>query len=251
MPRTVAIHQPNFFPWLGFFDKIVRSDAFILLDDVQFSKKGGTWSNRVKLLVNREAHWVTACIVRNYHGFRAINEMEFQSAEPWREKVLKTISISYAKAPRFQEAWDFFEPLIQNPENNVAAYNAHAILAIAARLEIPRGKFHLSSKLPHEGTANQLLISLTKAVRGDSYMCGGGADGYQEDAQFPQAGIDLIYQNFRHPVYPQTGAREFVPGLSLIDAVANCGFEGVRDILSGSRRNCDPCESIRYDGDQD
>ena len=77
MIKVVAIHQPNFFPWLGYFDKIRRSDIFILLDDVQFSKTGGVWSNRVKVLINGEGRWLTAPVERNFHGTRNVNQMFF------------------------------------------------------------------------------------------------------------------------------------------------------------------------------
>jgi len=94
--HTVAIHQPNFFPWLGYFDKIIRSNVFVFLDEVQFPKKGGSWSNRVKMLIAGEAKWVTASIERNYSGLRNINEMNFQ-ADNWRVKMLKSLRTNYNK----------------------------------------------------------------------------------------------------------------------------------------------------------
>lgn len=105
MTRVVAIHQPNFFPWLGYFAKIARSDYFVLFDDIQFPKTGGSWSNRVKLLVSGEARWVTAAIDRNYHGTRTIREMSFLAANPWREKTLKSIEANYRRHPYYLERW--------------------------------------------------------------------------------------------------------------------------------------------------
>ena len=78
--KVVAIHQPNFLPWLGFFAKLARADVFVLLDDAQFQKKRGTGSNRVKLLVAGRAAWVTVPIV-GYHGVRAIPEMRIGRAD--------------------------------------------------------------------------------------------------------------------------------------------------------------------------
>lgn len=235
MAKVVAIHQPNFFPWLGYFDKIVRSDAFIFLDHVQFPKTGGIWTNRVKMLVNGEARWITAAIVRNYHGVRAICEMEYQ-VDGWREKILRTVTASYGKKPHHRDAMGFFEPLILNRENNIPLYNAHAVLSIAARLGIPSEKFHWSSRLPHEGHSNELLVSLTRAVGGDTYLCGGGAEGYQEEEVFRERGIVLRQQEFEHPVYPQGSAIDFMPGLSIVDAVMNVGWDEVRAML-GVRQN--------------
>lgn len=229
--RVVAIHQPNFFPWLGYFDKIARSDVFVFLDHVQFPKTGGVWSNRVKLLVGGEARWVTAPIVRNFHGVRAISEMEFQSNNPWREKLFKSLAANYVRAPFYRETVEFIEPLILNPENNLARYNGAAVMDIAKQLGLPSEKFRWSTEIGADAQSSEMLISLTRAVGGDVYMCGGGADGYQEDALFAAVGIKLTYQNFRHPIYPQVGMKEFFPGLSIIDALMNIGANEVRAVL--------------------
>jgi hypothetical protein len=86
MNKIVAIHQPNFFPWLGYFSKIARSDTFIFLDDVQFTKrKSGSWSNRVQLLIGDRSLWATAAIDRKYQGLREIREMRFRENDIWRD----------------------------------------------------------------------------------------------------------------------------------------------------------------------
>lgn len=231
----VAIHQPNFFPWLGYFDKIIKSDLFIFLDHVQFPKSAkGVWTNRVKFLIGGNAKWVTAPINRKFHGVKNINEIEFSLENPWRNKMLNTISQNYKKSPYFDRIMPKLDPIILNPENNIAKYNTHAILNIADQLGISREKFYWSSDLPYSGTANEMLVSLTKAVRGTSYMCGGGADGYQVDSFFEASGVSLIYQNFKHPEYGQFNIDPFIPGLSIIDALMNCGFSGVREIINGN-----------------
>src|ERR671923_195501 len=90
--RVVAIHQPNFLPWLGWFDKAARADVFVLLDHVQFPRTSrGTYVNRVKLLVNGSGKWVTAPIVRSGGSMQRIDEVRVDDAQPWREKVLRTI----------------------------------------------------------------------------------------------------------------------------------------------------------------
>lgn len=103
MTRIVAIHQPNFFPWLGYFDKIARSDTFIFLDDVQYPKTGGVWSNRVKMLVAGEPRWVTAPITRTFHGLAKINEIEWADDQTWRVKLIKTLAANYSKAGHYRE----------------------------------------------------------------------------------------------------------------------------------------------------
>ena len=89
MTGLVAIHQPNFLPWLGYFDKLARADVFVLLDDAQFPKKGGTWVNRARLLVSGRPDWVTVPVDRSYHGTRTIIEMQIDDARPWRRKLIE------------------------------------------------------------------------------------------------------------------------------------------------------------------
>lgn len=231
MTRVVAIHQPNFFPWLGYFEKIARSDYFVFFDDIQFPKTGGSWSNRVKLLVSGEARWVTAAIDRNYHGTRTIREMSFLAANPWREKTLKSIETNYRRHPYYLETMELIAPLLLNPEANIAEYNIRAITTIVDHLGLDTGKLIRSSSLAHKGHSNELLCSITQLVSGNTYMCGGGADGYQDESVFTAAGIDLIHQDFQHPVYPQMFSKEFVAGLSIIDALMNVGAKAVMDVL--------------------
>jgi hypothetical protein len=233
--KVVAIHQPNFFPWLGYFDKIVRSDVFIFLDDVQFPKKGGTWINRVNILINGSPRWMTATVDRSYSGFRNINEMSFNpTLAQWRDGMQKSIEQSYRKHEFFDEVMPIVEKLLQNHDNNVAEYNINAIMNIASLLDIDLSKFKSSSQIPSINRSTDLLCELTLAVGGSVYMCGGGANGYQNDSVFDEKGLILRYQKFLHPVYSQRGSSEFVPGLSIIDALMNLGVRGVAELLKRS-----------------
>lgn len=231
MSKVVAIHQPNFFPWLGYFDKIARSDVFIFLDDVQFPKTGGIWSNRVKMLVAGEDRWITAPIRRSYHGLALINQIEWADERPWRAKLIKTLSASYAKSPYFREVMGWLEPVILLSESNLARYNMAVIQAIAERIGLRFEHCLPSSSLQGQGHASELLIDLTLKAGGDCYMCGGGAAGYQEDKMFAQAGVSLIYQGFAQPKYPQAGRKDFISGLSIVDALMELGSDGVGQLM--------------------
>lgn len=234
MTKVVAIHQPNFFPWLGYFDKIVRSDVFIFFDDVQFPKKGGSWSNRVKFLIGSQSKWVTASIERNYSGFRNINEMNFQE-DNWRIKMLKTLKTNYSKNPFYAETMEVVEPLILNSEKNVAEYNINTVTTLSNILGLDIAKFKRSSEYNERKHSNKLLCSLTKKVGGDIYMCGGGADGYQDETVFMKEEIELVYQNFQNCTYPQYQKENYTSGLSIIDAAMNVGWPGVRVLLANPK----------------
>jgi len=232
VPRTVAIHQPNFFPWLGYFDKIARADVFVFLDDVQFPKTGGVWSNRVKLMIGGEARWATAAIDRNYHGTRTIREMHFLADNPWREKLLKSIEGNYRRHPAYADTMEVVAPLLLSQESNIAEYNIQAVTTITQCLGLDTHKLHRSSDLSHEGSSNELLCSITRSVDGSTYMCGGGADGYQDEVVFNERGVTLRFQDFVHPVYSQRGRQDFVAGLSIIDAAMNLGWDGVKQLIN-------------------
>lgn len=228
---VLAIHQPNFFPWLGYFNKLRRADVFVFLDDVQHVKTGGTWSNRVKLLVGGEARWVTAPTVRAYSGVRDIRDIRFDESSDWRSKLLRTVEMNYRRAACFEEAWQLVRPLIENRETSMAEYNQHAIRSLVRALGLEGTRLVASSGVAKSGTGTALLIEIAVAMSADEYLAGGGAGGYQDEAAFEAACIKLTFQNYQHPTYAQVGAREFVPGLSIIDALMNCGIESTARLL--------------------
>src|SRR6476469_2950104 len=133
---VVAIHQPTFFPWLGYFNKIVRCDRFVVLDTVQFPKKGGTWANRVKLLINGEPGWVTMPVERSYHGVRTYAQMRIDNSAPWREKLLQTIRTNYGGSAYFDQVFPVIEDLVRNPTTSLTDYNLSAILYLAKALGV-------------------------------------------------------------------------------------------------------------------
>jgi hypothetical protein len=229
--RVVAIHQPNFIPWLGYFNKIARSDVFIVLDNVQFPKTGGTWMNRVRIEVDGRPAWLTIPVVRAYHGVRMIRDMQLSDAAPWRSRIVKTIEESYRQAPHFAAVFPFLTEMIQNPVDSLPEFNLAAIRSLVEALGMDPAKLVLGSRLGVEGKATDLLIAMVEAVGGTAYLCGDGAQEYQEDAKFPVAGLRLTRQQFQHPRYPQHNTRAFTPGLSIIDALMNCGFEHTRAMI--------------------
>ena len=226
MSTLVAIHQPNFLPWLGWFDKLARADVLVLLDDAQFPKKGGTWTNRVRLLVSSRPAWVTVPVDRSYHGTRQIREMRIDDSRPWRDKLSRTIEQSYARAPCFGETMPLVHAAL-GLEGDLATFNEHGLRAVASHLGLDGAKLVRSSELEVGSTATDRLIDLTIAVGGDSYLAGGGAEAYQEDEKFAQANIQLVRQAFNPPSYEQL-ADAHVPRLSIVDALMSCGAAATR-----------------------
>lgn len=217
MTVLVAIHQPNFFPWLGYFDKIRRADAFVFLDAVDYPRSGsggmGSWTNRVRLNIQSQARWIT-CPVKRIDLGTPIGEVMIDDGQPWRLKLLRTLEMNYRKAPRYAATMALIEPLLRATENNLAAFNISAIETIAAALKL-KTRFVLQSSLRSEGKATELLASLVNAAGGDAYLAGGGASGYQEDEVFSAHGLEVVYQDFVPRSYGDP--TRFIPGLSVID----------------------------------
>ena len=235
--RLVAIHQPNFFPWLGYFDKIARADVFVVLDHVQFPKtRDGNWTNRVKMDVYGTAAWVTVPLARGYEGFRRIDEMRIDPASPWRRKLLRALQDSYGRAAAFRDVFPAITELVNHPAELVADYNLNAITGICTELDLPTTHLVRSSTLDVDGGKTDLLVNVVRRVGGTSYLAGGGASGYQDDAQLAAAGIEVQYQRFAHPEYPQRAGTTFVAGLSILDALFHCGFRATADLLGVARR---------------
>jgi hypothetical protein len=230
---VVAIHQPTFLPWLGWWDKLVRADVFVLLDDVQFPKKGGSWVNRVRLLVSGEPRWVTVPVDRAFHGTLSVREMRIDTAKPWREEILRTISASYGRAPHFSAVMPVVEEALAVGAKRVAQLDEHAIRCLAEPLGLDTSRFVRQSDLGVEGAGNELLVDLCRTAGGDTYLSGDGAGGYLSEQTFARAGIKLRYQEFSPPAYPQP-VPEHVPGLSILDALMSCGWEGTCALLRGT-----------------
>ena len=183
--RICAIHQPNFFPWLGYFDKIRRADVFVFLDNVDYPKSGsgmGSWTNRVRISLHGKPHWI-GCPLRRYDGRRAIREVEIAEYDRWRRQLLRTLEQNYARAPHFQRAMAVVAPLVEFRCNNLAEFNINAVRGLCEVLGLET-EFVRQSDLDVSMNATALLAGITHVTGADAYLCGGGGAGYQDDAQF-------------------------------------------------------------------
>jgi hypothetical protein len=233
---VVAIHQPNFLPWLGFFDKLARADVFVLLDSVQFPRTSkGTWINRVKLLVGGEARWTTVPIVRSEGSALAIADVRIDDSRLWRTKLARTIELNYRRAAAFEDVFPLVSELLATKEKRIAAFNERNVRRLAEALGLDTGKIVRSSDLDVEGHSTELLIELTLAVGGTAYMPGADAYRYQEDEKFAARGVELAPQAFVHPTYRQA-VEPFVAGLSVVDALMSCGVAGTGELVSRRSR---------------
>ena len=226
-PPIVAIHQPNYLPWLGYFAKMARADIFVFLDDVQFTKGG--YTNRVQIDGRGEARWLTVP-VRVSLGQR-IDEI-MPSRPDWRGAHLDTIATYYRDAAHYRTVRDWLTQTYEAaPAGSLAAINRHLIEAAAARLGVaPR--LLGSSALDVKGAeATARLVRIVEAVApGGTYLAGRGGETYQDPAAFADAGIALARSDSAVIPYDQ-GRSAFLPGLSVLDAAFRIGWDATAALV--------------------
>ncbi len=229
----MAMHQPNYIPWLGYFYKMYKSDVFVLLDVVQFPR-GQSFAARNRIKTAQGAVYLTVpvSIPKNRQGKALYTEVQFAN-QKWKKKHLKTIELSYKRAPYFEEVFPWLEAEILKAETLIDL-NIGLILKIKEFLQIKTRLVLLSEILKSFGQKTQLIIDICKALQCDTYLSGtGGGKEYNDETLLNQHGISLIYSNFKHPTYQQLWGA-FIPNLSIIDLLFNHGAQS-REILVSSR----------------
>ena len=222
--KTVAIHQPNYIPWIGYFCKILKADTFVFLDNVQFSRGG--YANRNKINAPNGPIWLTQPVPHKKGTYQVTDEVEF-SDSTWKQVHLNLISRYYRRAGAYDR---FFERLkdayLKNESCKLVDFNIALIQQITTWLGLAT-KFVRASELGVRGRPPWLNPSICQAVGASTYLSGMGGKHYQDESAFEALGIELVYSDFQHPTYPQLSS-EFTPNLSIIDLLLNCGDESAQ-----------------------
>lgn len=227
-----TIHQPNYIPWLGFFHKIAQSDVFVSLDIVQFTKNSFQNRNRIKT-ANGEM-WLTVPVLTKNRFGQLTNEIEINNSAKWGKKHWESIRQNYCKAKYFKSCSEFFENVYMNEKFTKLIDLNETILKFIIKTLGIQAKFIKASSLDIRGKSTDLLIEICKAVGADTYLSGPSGKKYLEEQRFRDESIQLIYDDFHHPIYDQLFG-PFLPHLSIIDLMFNCGPRSL-DILLGKAR---------------
>lgn len=213
----VAIHQPNLFPWLGFFDKMAQADLFIFLDTVPFTKGG--YQNRVQIKGPQGAQWLTVPVHTKGRLGQLTCAVEIDNKLAWRSNHLKTFQMLYGRAPRFGQLYPRLEPIYQPFYERLVPFNLAGIDLARQELEIATPCL-LASELGVSGSGSQLLCELVAHVGGTIYLSGPSGRNYLDEALFRQRGIQVEYHQFTPFEYPQRYG-SFIGGLSVLDYLFN------------------------------
>ena len=219
------MHQPNFLPYVGFFDKIKRTDMFIIVDHCTFSKGKDNWHNRNRIRTNNNGGWDYLTLpVSEHYNWRPFHEARISEVFPFRRrKHLKTIAQHYQKAPFFDEFFPEFAGIYSINERNLAEFNINLIMWFLEKFDIRAGVLRSTDLDFNNGLKKtDMIIELMKRVGGTHFLSGDGAREYIESERFDEAGISLEFQNFKPEPYPQAYPG-FIPYLSALDLLMNTG----------------------------
>jgi hypothetical protein len=226
---TVSINQPAYLPWLGYFERIARSDLHIVLDHVQFEKN--SFTNRNKVRTKEGSTWLTVPLATTGRfGDLPIRSLEFAANDSWSKKHWATLRMNYARAPYFDAYAPAYERLYAHPWSGfmpmVRAFLEQHLrdLGIATPLMF-------SSEMKVHGAKSELVLNLCRRVAADRYLSGAMGRVYLDETSFTAAGISVAYQAYCHPTYAQCQPG-FVSAMGVLDLLFNHG-PASRGILLG------------------
>lgn len=227
---TVAVLQPGYLPWLGFFDQLRRADVFVYYDDVQYDKEG--WRNRNRIKTQHGPLWLTVPVRLSGAGFPKILDVGIENRTAWARKHLASIRQGYARAPFVDRYLPALEELLQRRWERLVDLDIACAALMAGWFGLER-RVERSSRLAIGGERSERLLAICRRFGARTYLSGDSARAYLDVALFTAHGVTVEWQQFAHPVYPQLHG-EFVPYLSALDALLNCGDEA-RGLLHGRR----------------
>jgi WbqC-like protein family len=227
--KTVAIVQSNYLPWRGYFDLIRRSDEFILLDTVQYTRRD--WRNRNIIKTPAGLHWITVPVEVKGKYHAAIDQIRI--ADPgFAIKHVRAIETNYRSAGAFEQVapW-LFSLLLEASEMPVLSWlNERLLVGVAHKLAITtpirRCNDLLEREVMERLEPTARLVALCKATGASEYLSGPNARGYLDESRFKEAGIRVVWMDYLgYPEYPQLWG-PFAPAVSIVDPLLNTGMCG-------------------------
>jgi hypothetical protein len=228
--KTVAIMQPTYLPWLGYFGLMQSVDLFILLDSVQFSRR--SWQQRNQIKTASGPIWLTVPVLSKGNRDKLITEIEIDHSRDFLQSHQKALELNYKKAPHFSTYMPQLLSVLSADNSNLSDLTIDLIICLRDVLGIQTPILR-SSEFEADGTNAELLASICEEVGATQYISPPGSKDYLEKSDaFTKRGIPLHYFNFSHPEYPQQFG-DFVHYMSVIDLLFNCGPASLQFIEKG------------------
>lgn len=230
----LTAHQPVYLPWLGLFHKIALADAFVSFNGVQYLPKD--WNNRNRMKTADGCVWLTVPVLTKGHRDKPLRAIEINNHEPWRRKHWRAITFAYQKAPYFERYAPFLEQTYKREWQYLAELNDTMLRWFLQELGI-QVDFVDASEMQLEGSKSDLVLDMCRKLRADMYIFGALGRDYANVSDFEAAGISVMFQDYRHPEYPQQHG-PFQSHLSVLDLLMNCGHRSKEILMAGNiRRN--------------
>lgn len=242
-PKVIAIMQPVYMPWLGYFEQMAHAGHFVFYDDVQYTRQD--WRNRNQILTPSGPIWLTVPVKKAPLG-TAINRIEIDNKHYWVSKHLKSIALNYKRAPHFEGCFEMLRTILEQDWTRLADLDVALTQAICAELKIapvmsrsselpgdPRftGQFDSTAADPVVARRNMRLVELCLHHGADIFYVGARARDYIDTDLFACFGLGVVFQNYVHPVYPQQSSLS-QSHMSIIDLMMNVGPEARGILLS-------------------
>lgn len=217
----VGIHQPNYLPYLGFFDKLKKSDVFVIYDDAQFNK--GDFQHRNRIRIYHGWKWLTIPVEKKHIPINEIkikNGIEIEGTN-WQEAHLKEIRDNYKNAPYYTIFEKDIRRIYEQEYEILIDINVKLIKYLMKSFKI-NTEIVYSSEFGFTSKSTERLVDLVSTVGGDTYLSGPMGKDYLDLQMFDKKDIEVVFQDFKHPIYQQQ-YDGFEPYMSAIDAMFNTG----------------------------
>lgn len=229
----VAGHQPNYLPYLGFFHKVAFCDAFMIVDTVQFVKRGTFgWMHRNKIRTHEGWQWLSLPVITKGRRHQTCAEAELQNQQDWRRKHWSAIEFHYAKASHFEDYAEPFAEIYDTEWSHQSKLASALIKQIAASFGI-NTPISVASEENVGGEAHQLLENICKHYGAERYLSGRHGEDYLDLDDMRRRSVSIEFQHFSHPIYQQCQPGEFQAGMCALDLLFNAGPDA-KTVLMGS-----------------
>lgn len=228
----VAIQQPEHLPWMGFFNKMVHCDRFVLLDTVQFKRR--YFENRNKIRAGDAHRWITVPVRSSGRFTQSICDVEIDNEEPWRGRYRRSILHAYARTPFFRDHASRFDELVDREWEHLIDLNIAMIELVREILGIDTPMVRASEVIRSSERGSDLLLAICCELGASRYVSGPDGRSYLALDGFSKAGIAVDFHDYEHPRYGQSEA-PFVSHLSILDLIFNQGPESARWVSEGTR----------------
>lgn len=227
--KKIAIMQPYFFPYIGYWQLINAVDEFLVYDDVNYIKGG--WINRNNILLNSQKHLLTLPL-SGASSYLPINQIGIIEDEKQKEKLIKTIEQAYKKAPYYDDVFPIIYETIFHPSQNVAKAIYHSIQLITKYLNI-NTKITLSSSLEKNNNlkGQDKVIHVCKLLNTTTYVNAIGGLELYDKPSFAKEGMELLFLKTKEIKYNQLGGEGFIPMLSMVDVLMFNDVKTVQNFL--------------------